>query len=106
MDENGFIVDFSRLKPLEKKLKEHFDHTFLVNKDDPLLNYWKELHELQALNLRIMDNVGMENSSELIWEWANDYLKDRDKGRTCCWKTESKENKSNSATYERLPDWF
>ena len=106
LDVNGFVVDFSRLKPLEKRLKEQFDHTFLVNKDDPLLNYWKELHDLKALNLRIMDNVGMEFSSKLIWQWANEYLNEKDEGRTCCWKTESKENKSNSASYEKLPDWF
>ena len=106
LDKNGFVVDFSELKPLEKRLKEHFDHTFLVNSDDPFLNYWRELHELEALNLRIMGNVGMEFSSEMIWQWANEYLKDKDKGRTCCWKAESKENKSNAASYERLPEWF
>ena len=106
MDKNGFVVDFSGLKPLEKRLKEQFDHTFLVNSDDPLLNYWRKLHDLDALNLKIMDNVGMEFSSEMIWQWANEYLKVNDKGRTCCWKTESKENKSNSASYERLPEWF
>ena len=44
--------------------------------------------------------------SELFWRWANEYLKDRDKGRTCCWKTDSKENKSNKASYEKIPDWF
>ena len=106
MDNNGFVVDFSGLKPLEKRLKKHFDHTFLVNSDDPLLSYWRKLHDLEALNLKIMDNVGMEFSSEMIWQWANEYLKDKDKGRTCCWKAESKENKSNSASYEKLPEWF
>ena len=53
-----------------------------------------------------MDIVGMEFSSEMIWQWANEYLKVNDKGRTCCWKTESKENKSNSASYEGFPEWF
>ena len=53
-----------------------------------------------------MDNVGMEFSSKLIWQWANEYLKAKDKGRTCCWKTEAKENKSNAACYEKLPVWF
>ena len=106
LDVNGFVVDFSKLKPLEIRLKEHFDHTFLVNRDDPLMNYWKELHDLEALNLRIMDNVGMESSSKVIWEWANQFLKNKDEGRTCCWKTESSENKSNSASYEKLPEWF
>ena len=63
----------------------------------------EKLHDLDALDLRIMDNVGMEFTSELIWRWANEYLQDKDKGRTCCWKTESKENKSNKASYEEIP---
>jgi len=106
LDLNGFVVDFSSLKPLENKLKHQFDHTFLINKDDPLLNYWEKLHELDAIDLRIMNNVGMEFTSELIWRWANEYLQDKDNGRTCCWKTESKENKSNKASYEKFPEWF
>tara|TARA_Y100000589_G_scaffold280845_1_gene277451 strand:- start:5257 stop:5724 length:468 start_codon:yes stop_codon:yes gene_type:complete len=106
LDNNGFVVDFSSLKPLEKKLKDHFDHTFLINKDDPLMNYWQKLHDLDALDLRIMDNVGMEFSSKMIWDWANEYLHDIDNGRTCCWKTESKENHSNAATFEKVPSWY
>ncbi len=106
LDNNGFVVDFSSLKPLERRLKEHFDHTFLINEDDPLLNYWRELHQLGALDLKLMKNVGMEYSSEMIWCWANEYLQDKDKGRACCWKTESKENDSNSATYKNYPSWF
>ena len=106
LDENGFVVDFSSLKLLEDRLKKQFDHTFLINKDDPLMDYWENLHNMKALDLRIMDNVGMESTSELIWNWANEYLLERDKRRTCCWKTESKENKSNRARYERLPEWF
>jgi len=101
-----FCCGFFKSKPLEYKLKQQFDHTFLINKDDPLLNYWEKLHDLDALDLRIMDNVGMEFTSVLIWRWANEYLQDKDKGRTCCWKTESKENKSNKASYEEIPDWF
>ena len=106
LDGNSFVVDFSSLKPLEKKLKQQFDHTFLINKDDPLMDYWGNLHNLKALDLRIMENVGMEATSELIWKWANEYLRDKDKGRTCCWRTESKENKFNKACYERFPEWF
>ena len=106
LDNNGFVVDFSSLKPLEKKLKDHFDHTFLINNDDPLMNYWQKLHDLDALDLRIMDNVGMEFSSKMIWDWANEYLHDIDNGRTCCWKTESKENHSNAATFEKVPSWY
>ena len=106
LDHNGFIVDFSSLKPLERKLRDHFDHTFLVNKDDPLLNHWNELNSLGALDLRVMENVGMEYSSKLIWIWANEYLKTVEGGRACCWKTESRENKSNGAYFQKIPKWY
>ena len=106
LDDNGFIVDFSSLKPLERKLRDHFDHTFLVNKDDPLLNHWNELNSLGALDLRVMENVGMEYSSKLIWIWANEYLKKVEGVRACCWKAESRENKSNGAYFQKIPKWY
>ena len=99
-------MDFSSLKPLETKLRHHFDHTFLVNSDDPLLPQWQKLDAEGALDLRIMQNVGMESTSELVWGWANSFLLDRDKGNTCCWRTEARENNFNAATYEFTPDWY
>ena len=78
LDQYGFVVDFSDLTPLEEKLKYQFDHTFLVNLDDPLLPQWKKLHEEGALDLRTMKNVGMESSAELVWQWANSFLFEKD----------------------------
>ena len=106
LDDFGFVVDFSSLKPLEIKIEEQFDHTFLVNEDDPLLSVWRDLHSKGALDLRIMSNVGMESTAKLIWEWANKILFERDMGRTCCWRTEASENSANSAFYELTPDWY
>ncbi len=105
-DPFGFVVDFSGLRPFEKKLQYHFDHTFLVNADDPLMPEWQKLNDLGALDLRVMDNVGMESSAELVWKWANSFLFDRDKGRTCCWRVEAREDESNAAFFDGLPDWF
>ena len=48
LDQCGFVVDFSSLRPLEKRLREQFDHTFLVNKDDPLMEQWQSLHQQGA----------------------------------------------------------
>tara|TARA_Y100001968_G_scaffold25427_1_gene19902 strand:+ start:116 stop:586 length:471 start_codon:yes stop_codon:yes gene_type:complete len=106
LDENGFVVDFSNLKILEKKLTTQFDHTFLVNADDPLISTWKQLHQEGALDLRIMKNVGMESSAKVIWEWANSLLFERDLGRTCCWRSEARENLENAACFELTPKWF
>lgn len=106
LDSFGFVVDFSSLKSLEKKLRAQFDHTFLINYDDPLLAQWEALHKEGAIDLRIMKNVGMEGTAELIWEWSNELLLDRDSGRTCCWKAQASENKSNAASYELTPNWY
>ena len=106
LDDFGFVVDFSSLKHLEDKLRDQFDHTFLVNSDDPLLSSWEKLHAEGALDLRIMENVGMESSAVLAWKWANNYLFDKEGGRSCCWRVDARENQFNSARYELIPEWF
>ena len=106
LDEHGFVVDFSSLGALEAQLAEQFDHTFLVNADDPLLEEWQRLHDLGALDLRVMDNVGMESSARLVWSWANTLLHNRDRGRSHCWKVEARENEKNGACFEAVPEWF
>jgi 6-pyruvoyltetrahydropterin/6-carboxytetrahydropterin synthase len=106
LDIHGFVVDFSSLGALQAQLAEQFDHTFLVNADDPLLEQWQALHEQGALDLRVMDNVGMEASAQLVWQWANALLQARDGGRSCCWKVEARENEKNAACFEAQPEWF
>ena len=106
LDPYGFVVDFSSLRELEEQLARQFDHTFLANADDPLLPQWQELHAQGALDLRVMANVGMEASAELVWTWANELLRRRDGGRTCCWRAEARENEKNAAYYTATPSWF
>ena len=106
LDLHGFVVDFSSLQDLERQLSDQFDHTFLVNADDPLLPTWRQLHDQGALDLRVMENVGMEASAALVWEWANALLLQRDGGRCCCWKVEARENDKNAACFEAVPQWF
>ena len=106
LDPCGFVVDFSSLRPLDSKLRDQFDHTFLVNADDPLLDEWHRLHNLGAIDLRVMKNVGMESTAQLVWEWANALMLERDGGRTCCWSVEARENSMNAAVYNRVPSWF
>ena len=106
LDDCGFVVDFSSLRPLDQQLRVQFDHTFLVNADDPLMDEWQRLHALGAIDLRVMENVGMEATAALVWEWANVLLQERDGGRTCCWAVEARENSRNGGVVHRLPPWF
>ena len=106
LDGCGFVVDFSSLRPLDQQLRDQFDHTFLVNADDPLMDEWQRLHALSAIDLRVMENVGMEATAALVWEWANVLLQERDGGRTCCWAVEARENPRNAAVFTATPPWF
>ncbi|MEZ4433662.1 MAG: 6-carboxytetrahydropterin synthase [bacterium] len=38
---NGFVVDFGGLKVVKSWLTEHFDHTLLLDADDPLLQSFR-----------------------------------------------------------------
>jgi len=106
LDVNGFVVDFSSLRQLEQRLIDQFDHTVLVNSDDPLMDQWQALHDQGALDLRVMDNVGMEASAALIWDWANALLLHQEGGRACCWRVEARENEKNAAYYTATPSWY
>jgi 6-pyruvoyltetrahydropterin/6-carboxytetrahydropterin synthase len=106
LDGCGFVVDFSSLQPLRERLAAHFDHTFLASADDPLLARWQELHALGGLDLRVMDNVGMEATAQLVWGWANELLQAREGGRACCFRVEARENEANAGFYAALPAWF
>lgn len=42
LDENQFVVDFGELKFIRAFLEENFDHTLLLNQDDPCLPVLRE----------------------------------------------------------------
>ena len=106
LNQHGFVVDFSSLGHLRRQLSEQFDHTFLVNADDPLMEEWERLHRQGALDLRVMDNVSMEATAQVVWRWANELLQEQEGGRCCCWKAEARESESNAACYEGVPTWY
>jgi 6-pyruvoyltetrahydropterin/6-carboxytetrahydropterin synthase len=43
LDENQFVVDFGKLKFIRQWLEERFDHTLVLNADDPHLEYLKKV---------------------------------------------------------------
>lgn len=42
LDENGFVIDFGKLKFIKTWLEDKFDHTLLLNEDDPWLEYFMQ----------------------------------------------------------------
>jgi len=98
LDDKNWVVDFGGLKELKKTLEYQFDHTLCIANDDPLLQSFRELHRLGAVDLRIMTGgVGIEKTAEWCFNTANKYIKETTNGR--CWveKVEVWEHDKNSA---------
>lgn len=99
LDDKNWVVDFGGLGDLKKELQNQFDHTLTIDKQDPLLPLFEELHKQGGCDLRVMDGVGIEKVSEWCFNTANNYIKHTTEGR--CWvsKVEVWEHDKNSAIY-------
>ncbi|MCY3872481.1 MAG: 6-carboxytetrahydropterin synthase [Gemmatimonadetes bacterium] len=100
LDENHFVVDFSKLKKLKAWLEHMFDHTMLINKSDPERKFFEEMHRRGLIDLRIMPNVGMEASSKFVFDYADKLVRDMTHNRCWVYKVETRENMKNSGIYE------
>ena len=99
LDKHGFVMDFSALKPLKAYLDDTFDHTLLINADDPEIPFFEEMEKRGAYKLRILPNVGMEGTARHLWEVADRMVSEASQGRVRCFRVESRENAKNSALY-------
>jgi 6-pyruvoyltetrahydropterin/6-carboxytetrahydropterin synthase len=101
----GFIVDFSDLKEIKGWLNDTFDHTLLLNADDPLLqneafiDLCSEDNPNRAFQLVVLENVGMEGTSRYVFDYVNKWLIERTDGRAWVVSVECRENNKNSAIY-------
>lgn len=100
LDDRNWCVDFGGLGEIKKLLKDQFDHTLLIAKDDPLLHLFQQLHENGGCDLRVMDAVGIERTAEWCFKNINPLIKEMTVGR--CWleKVEVWEHTENSAIYK------
>lgn len=106
LDDMNWIVDFGgfKSKPVGNGLKDWmndmFDHTLLIEKDDP----YKDLFETMAMEglckVHFLDKMGAESLARLVCEKFNEVLKTTDAGRCKVIKVECFENDKNSAIWE------
>lgn len=98
LDENGFVVDFGKLKFLKDYLYKMFDHTFLIPLDDPEMKIWEDLYSKNLIDLRIVPDVSAEGLSIFILEKANEILNTQTNNRVSVVEVTVWEDEKNSAT--------
>ena len=110
LDEMNWIQDYGGFKSIDAQptpgnglkdwMNHMWDHTTLIEKDDPQLETFKYMEELGLLHLRIMDKIGAESAAKLVFDTFNERLAVTGGGRVKVVKVECWEAKNNSSIYE------
>ncbi|MDJ0654354.1 MAG: 6-carboxytetrahydropterin synthase [Xanthomonadales bacterium] len=98
-DENGFVMDFGALGEVRRWLEDRFDHTLLLDTDDPMLDRFRELERDGACKLTVLDDVGMEGTARFVYEYLNQWVGERTNGRVSVYSVECRENEKNSGLF-------
>jgi 6-pyruvoyltetrahydropterin/6-carboxytetrahydropterin synthase len=109
LDEMNWIVDYGGFKDtdaeptpgngLKKWMNDMWDHTLLIEKEDPQLETFTYLQELGLAKLVVLDKMGAESCAKLVYDHFNKRLALTDGGRCKVTKVECWENDTNSSTY-------
>ena len=107
LDPNNWVVDFGGMKEIKQWLKDTFDHKTLVAKDDPAINFFRDMAKEYAegkklIQLVEVDAVGMEAFAFMIYNHVNDWLCKTDSidpgGRVILKKVTVSEHDGNNAS--------
>ena len=98
LDHRNWVQDFGGLKEIKAWLKQNFDHTLCIAEDDPELETFKGLEDLDLVDLNIMPAVGCEKFAEYIYNHVSKIVDD---DRKWLESVEVREHGANSAIYKR-----
>jgi 6-pyruvoyltetrahydropterin/6-carboxytetrahydropterin synthase len=109
LDERNWVWDFGGMKRAKgtidgmnpKAWMDHmFDHTTIIAEDDPGLNGFKTMNELDIIQLRIIPAVGAEQFAKYIFEKLNTFVQEETENRVKVVRVEFMEHSKNTAIYE------
>ena len=106
LDEMNWIVDFGgfKSKPIGNGLKDWmdhmWDHTLLIEKDDPFADVFEQLGQMGLAKVHLMDKMGCESLAKLVSDKFNEVLSNTDGARCKVIKVECFEHGKNSSIFE------
>jgi len=101
LDDKCWVMDFGGLKHIKAWLEDKFDHTLLINEDDPEMAFFEEMDRKGLCRLRVLPNIGMEGSAKYIFDYVDPWVQEQTDGRVRVFSVECRENEKNSAIYYR-----
>ena len=97
-DENGFVVDFGKLKYLKKWIEANLDHACLLNEDDPLREQIVA-GAPEVWNVYVLPNCSCEGLAQHIFEIFDLMIREQTGNRAFILSVEVVEDSKNSAVY-------
>lgn len=99
LDECGFVMDFGKLKWLKSKIYEEFDHTLVLNDNDPQLPFLREALERNGLaKITVVPDCSSEGLAAMLLDVVNKKVQAETDGRVKVESVEVIEDARNSAT--------
>jgi len=108
LDDMNWIVDYGGFKTppqgngLKDWMNHMWDHTMLIQKDDPFADVFVQLEQMGLAKVHLLDKMGAESCARLVYEHFNNVLSKTDAGRCKCIRVECFENDTNSSIYEEI----
>ena len=106
LDDMNWIVDYGGFKDapkgngLKSWMDHMWDHTLLIQKDDPFVDIFEQMGQMGLAKVHLLDKMGAESNAKLVYEHFNSVLAKTDAGRCKVIKVECFENDKNSSIYE------
>ncbi|MEO6993460.1 MAG: 6-carboxytetrahydropterin synthase [Lacunisphaera sp.] len=98
-EENGFVVDFGKLKFIKHWLDEHVDHACVFSEDDPLRTELVRVGGPAVWKPYVVKNCSCEGMAQHFHEVFDTLVRQHTNGRAFVISVEVVEDAKNSATY-------
>jgi len=99
LDENGFVFDFGKLKEVKAMLEDTFDHTLLLNQDDPQKEHLIEVLGEELAKIVILPSCSAEGLAKYVYEEADAIVRKLSNGGVKVTEVVCHEDEKNSASY-------
>ena len=100
-DENGFVVDFGKLKFIKAWINENLDHSCVFSKDDPLADKLVSSAPV-AWKVCIVDQCSCEGLARHLFKIFNRLVREHTNGRVRVTALEVSEDKKNTARFDEV----
>ena len=77
LDDNDWTMDFSGFDEVDAWLRGQFDHTLLVNENDPDLTTFRDMAAAGLCDIRVTSGIGCEKFAEMTFKWIKDWMQQR-----------------------------